>query len=119
MIYIFSIPLLLFIAFVFVHNHLTGKRLILDFLHYRTLKKLTLTDLDNHWQKDENHSDVIVSLSTIPERINFIDQTIKSLLYQKRLPKKIVLNIPYESFRNGEKYIVPEWLKNLQSISLS
>ena len=36
----------------------------------------------------------IVSLTTIPTRINFIEKTIKSLVEQTLKPSKIILNIP-------------------------
>ena len=36
----------------------------------------------------------ILSLTTIPSRINYIESTIKSLINQTLKPEKIILNIP-------------------------
>jgi len=36
----------------------------------------------------------IISLTTIPSRINYIETTIKSLVEQTLKPEKIILNIP-------------------------
>ena len=41
-----------------------------------------------------NYNNYIVSLTTIPSRINYIENTIKSLFEQTLKPTKIVLNIP-------------------------
>lgn len=57
-------------------------------------------------------SNIIVTLSTIPSRIELIDPTIKSLLNQTILPKYIYINLPEFSRREKCKYIVPERFLN-------
>lgn len=79
---------------------------------------MSLKDLDEKWAKNSDRTDIVVSFTTIPERINRIEQTVKSLLYQKRLPKKIYLNIPYKSYRDGTEYAIPEWLENLNALEI-
>jgi hypothetical protein len=51
---------------------------------------------------------VIVSLSTVPDRINNLRPTIRSLLKQSRPPDEIVLAIPEFSIREQRPYPVPE-----------
>ena len=46
----------------------------------------------NH--KSDNYSKYIISLTTIPSRINYIENTLNSLLEQTIKPEKIILNIP-------------------------
>lgn len=82
------------------------------------MKRLSLIRLDEKWNESKDRSNIIISLTTIPVRIEHIENTIKSILYQKRLPKKILLNIPYKSFRGGEEYIIPAWLQNLKSLDI-
>ena len=100
------------------YNYLSGKALIRDFILHLKLKSTSLKSLDAKWSKSDNKSDVIVSFTTIPERIENIAGTIKSLLLQKELPKRINIYLPYKSFRNGKEYIIPEWLEELESVDL-
>ncbi|MEO9482439.1 MAG: hypothetical protein ABJG47_03295 [Ekhidna sp.] len=100
------------------YNFLSGKALIRDFMLHLRLKNSNLKSLDEKWSKAEKKSDVIVSFTTIPERIDNIEGTIKSLLIQNELPKRINIYLPFKSFRNGKEYIIPEWLKDLKSVDL-
>ena len=51
---------------------------------------------------------VIVSLSTVPERIGNLGPTVRSLLRQTRPPDEIVLAIPEFSIREQRPYAVPK-----------
>src|SRR5881227_531540 len=51
---------------------------------------------------------VIASLSTVPDRINNLRPTIRSLLKQTRQPDEIVLAIPEFSIREQRRYAVPK-----------
>ena len=57
-------------------------------------------------------SDIIVSLSTIPSRIELMDPTLKSLLDQTVLPKYIYINVPEFSKREQCEYPIPERFLN-------
>ena len=57
---------------------------------------------------------VIVSLTSYPERINTVNKTIKTLLNQSLLPKKVVLVLGEDKFPNKENDL-PENLKFLFS----
>ncbi|NQZ75644.1 MAG: glycosyltransferase family 2 protein [Ekhidna sp.] len=65
-----------------------------------------------------NKSKIVFSLTTIPERIDSIELTIKSLLFQQKPPSRIHLNIPYVSFRNKKEYVIPQWLQELESVKI-
>ena len=56
---------------------------------------------------------VIASLSTVPDRINHLGPTIRSLLKQTRPPDEIVLAIPEFSIREQRPYAVPEYVSRL------
>lgn len=55
---------------------------------------------------------VVVSLTTIPERIGDLRFTIKSLLKQTYPPDEIAINVPYRTLK-GKEYIIPEKLVRL------
>lgn len=114
------IPLLLAaILGIGIYNYLSGKKLIRDLIHYYHLKKWSIFVLDEKWQNDtENRSDIIISFTTIPERIEEIDLTLKSLLWQDRTPASINLYLPYKSFRNGLEYVIPERFTRLKSLNI-
>src|SRR6266699_7020184 len=56
---------------------------------------------------------IIASLSTVPDRINNLRPTIRSLLKQTRPPDEIVLAIPEFSIREQQPYAVPEYVSRL------
>ena len=59
---------------------------------------------------------VIASLSTVPDRINNLRPTIRSLLNQTRPPDEIVLAIPEFSIREQRPYIVPKYISRLPRV---
>jgi hypothetical protein len=59
---------------------------------------------------------VIVSLSTVPDRINNLRQTIRSLLEQTHPPDEIVLAIPQFSIREQRPYVVPKYISRLPRV---
>ena len=59
---------------------------------------------------------VIVSLSTVPDRINNLGPTIRSLLKQTRPPDEIVLAIPEFSVRERRPYVVPKYISRLPRV---
>lgn len=60
---------------------------------------------------------VVVTLSTIPDRIHLLGPTIASILDQSYLPDEICINIPMLS-RKGHEYVIPKWLSRLKSIKI-
>jgi hypothetical protein len=65
---------------------------------------------------DNRH--VIVSLSTVPDRINNLTPTIRSLLKQTRPPDEIVLAIPEFSLRERRHYVVPKYISRLPRVRI-
>src|SRR6266487_4707029 len=63
-------------------------------------------------RKSDRHR-VIASLSTVPDRINNLRPTIRSLLKQTRPPDEIVLAIPEFSVRERRPYVVPKYILRL------
>src|SRR6266436_3625602 len=63
---------------------------------------------------DDRH--IIASLSTVPDRINNLGPTIRSLLKQTRPPDEIVLAIPEFSLRERRPYVVPKYITRLPRV---
>lgn len=61
---------------------------------------------------------VIVTFTTIPERIEHIDVMLKSLLDQSVLPDKIYLCIPAISRLTQTAYVIPEWLSKISLLEI-
>ena len=61
---------------------------------------------------------VIVSLSTVPDRINNLTPTIRSLLKQTRPPDEIVLAVPEFSVRERRHYVVPKYISRLPRVRI-
>src|SRR6266480_8067734 len=61
---------------------------------------------------------VIASLSTVPDRINNLRPTIRSLLKQTRPPDEIVLAIPEFSVRERRPYVVPKHISRLPRVRI-
>jgi hypothetical protein len=59
---------------------------------------------------EKNPANIVVSLTTTPDRINKIQPVLKSLYRQSIKPDRIYLNIPRDN-NDDEKYIIPAWLK--------
>jgi hypothetical protein len=62
-----------------------------------------------------DHPRVIVSMSTVHDRINNLSPTIRSLLKQTRPPDEIVLAIPQFSIREQRPY-VPKYISRLPRV---
>jgi hypothetical protein len=61
---------------------------------------------------------IIVSLSTLPDRIANLRPTLTCLLEQTRPPDEIVLAIPHFSLRQQRGYTVPAWLSDFPRVRL-
>jgi len=61
---------------------------------------------------------IIISLSTIPDRIDRLQPTIESLLNQTRPPDEIVLAIPDFSIRQQRGYKIPDWLNQTPKVRI-
>jgi hypothetical protein len=66
----------------------------------------------------DSNQRVIVSLSTLPDRIDNLEPTIRCLLDQTRPPDEIVLAIPELSIRQKRPYVVPEYLTEFSRVRI-
>ena len=67
--------------------------------------------------KVKSRRKVVISLTTIPDRIDKLKPTLTSLLSQNVRVDKIYLNIPYKTLK-GKKYKIPKWLNKLKNITI-
>lgn len=104
---------------LYLHRLFEGECLPLDLWQEWRLSRTTLAAMDRRWQAAEDRrSDIVVSLTTIPSRIEGIDDTLKSLMAQSRPPRRIVLNLPSFSRREQVAYVVPERLRALKALEI-
>lgn len=104
--------------FIWIYNYLSGKSLVKDLLHSIKLSSRTLEEWDQYHTEITAKSNIVLSFTTIPERIDKLDLTLKSLLYQSVKPASINIYIPYRSFRNDRPYKVPDYLNELKNIHI-
>lgn len=78
-------------------------------IYYLIPSKIKIVD-------QRNNNKIIVSLTTIPERINTVWITIESILHQSILPDKIILYLAEDQFK-GKK--IPKRLTKLEKRGLS
>jgi hypothetical protein len=101
-------------AFDFLH----GQTLIRDLCDEFRIARAELGALDRANQARSERSGIVVSLTSIPSRLAFIDDTLKSLLRQTRAPAEIRLYLPVFSARENRPYEIPERLRRLASVSI-
>jgi len=101
-----------------IFEHFAGEHPLADLAYDLWLRRQDLHALDHACARNPHVADVVVTLTTLPSRIDRIDLTLKSLLRQTLRPKTIRLNVPAVSRREGRAYRVPERLLRLQSITI-
>lgn len=96
---------------------LEGRQPARELPYELALRQRDLRELDATAAASER-SDILVGLTTIPSRLPFIAPTLKSLLLQDVLPRKILLHLPARSRREKVAYTVPEELEGLEVIQV-
>ena len=105
------------ISVVFVILAALGlKRLVPVWRKRREQGRFIRETLANTDRSDDSR--VIVSLSTVPDRIKNLRPTIRSLLRQTRPPDEIVLAIPEFSIREQRSYVVPKYISRLPRLRI-
>lgn len=102
----------------FVHRFFDGEHLLPDLLDEIRLARADLASLDRSCAENPRQSEVVVSLTTIPSRIDHIDRALKSLLAQSVAPRQILLNVPDRSIREGTDYVIPDRLRTLSRVTI-
>jgi hypothetical protein len=103
---------------LYAYQHFAGENPVTDTIYDLWLRRCDLGDLDRGSARNPRRADVIVTLTTLPSRIDRIDLTLKSLLRQTVSPAAIRLNVPITSRRLAVAYQIPDWLRELHSIRI-
>jgi hypothetical protein len=106
------------VAALAVYERFAGEHPLLDAWYEMRLRRLSFAELDRRHRDRQRRTDVIVTLTTLPSRIDRIGPTIKSLLNQTVSPGAIRIHVPAASRREGLPYVVPAWLAALQSVRI-
>lgn len=101
-----------------IHDFFEGETLIHDIIDEIRLSRTSLAELDRAWASNPRRCDAIVSLTSIPSRLPLIERTLKSLMRQSVAPRRIVLNLPRFSKREGVPYEVPAFLAGIEAVSI-
>ncbi len=102
----------LFFLFILYLNYV-------DFFRYYYIKSQEdIKYYDDKYLNIRNVENTVISLTTTPKRIYKLKPTLISLLDQSKRVEKIIINIPYYSLK-GEKYHIPNWLKELKNVTLN
>lgn len=97
--------------------------IVLTFELFRYMRLFMLHDLQHldsmyrHKERIKSKYDVIISMTTTPDRIHKIQPTLASLLDQSRRVDAINIYVPYTSMK-GIHYIIPDWLSQLKNIHI-
>ncbi len=102
----------------FIHRFFEGEHLLLDILDERRLTGADISQLDKQCLQNPDRSDIVVSLTTIPSRLPFIEGSLKSLLAQNKAPMAIYLNVPEFSKREQVAYEIPESIHALEMVQV-
>ena len=105
-------------AVLLAYEHYSGENPIADTAYEMWLRRQDLAALDRASAGNPHRSDLIVTLTTLPSRIDRIDLTLKSLLRQRVAPAAIRLHVPQTSRREGVAYAVPDRLRRLRSVTI-
>jgi len=100
--------LILIILFVILVYYVDGSR-------YFCLSNLE--HLDKEYKYKKRLKNCIISLTTTPDRIYELRNTLTSLLDQSYAVEEIRINVPYYSCK-GIKYKIPKWLKKIKSVNI-
>jgi len=82
------------------------------------LRTWSMESADAFWKANVHRSDIIVSLTTVPKRVDALDTVLKSLMLQTFAPKGIYLYVPQYSQRDKTPYVIPARFRSLLSVSI-
>lgn len=106
------------VAGIGIYNTLSGRLLIRDYLDKRRLRRTSLAQWDAHWAANPSESDIVVCLTTIPSRLHLLEDTLASLMWQTRRPRRIRLHLPHYSVRDDCVYELPKAFEQLKSVEI-
>ena len=88
--------------------------IILILIYLGSIKTLQL----QHLLKKKN-TNIVVSFTTTPHRIEDIKPVLKSIERQSIKPNKIYVNVPWKFKRTNQEYVIPNWLKIYPNIIIN
>jgi hypothetical protein len=97
---------------------LTGENLFATWWDEWRLARVPIERLAAAWAANPRNSGLVVTLTTIPSRIEALGPTVKSLLRQTARPVEIRLCVPAWSEREQCAYAVPPWLRALPGVTI-
>lgn len=97
---------------------LTGENLVAAWWDERRLRAVSPEQLDEFCAANPRRSGLVVSLTTIPSRIEALAPTLKSLLRQTAAPDQIRLCVPAWSEREKCDCPVPAWIAALRGVTV-
>src|ERR1700747_1527813 len=109
------LPLISAVLAILIALCLTRRRLPVVRKHRQQIRFIRETLAAN---RTFDNRRVIASLSTVPDRINNLGPTIRSLLKQTRPPDEIVLAIPEFSIREQRPYVIPKYISRLPRVRI-
>jgi len=101
-----------------VYGYFEGEQLIFDRIREVRLRRTTLASADAAFAANPRIADLVICLTTIPSRVELLDDTLKSLLLQKVRAREIRLHVPHLSRREGVTYRIPERIRQLAGVTL-
>lgn len=101
------------LASIFIVIALAGIAVLLAMFWRRRAQVIFIKRLLHQGPDRRAKRRIIVSLSTLPDRIGNLEPTIRSLLEQTRPPDEIVLSLPDSSTRQARPYTLPDYLSRL------
>jgi hypothetical protein len=113
-----AIFLVLLATALVIQHFLDGRNYIIDALQRLRLAGRSLRQWDTYRMSNGARTDISISFTTIPERIEEVADTLKSLMAQDLAPAQIELWVPRKSRRTHGGYAIPDWLSELKSIEI-
>ncbi|MES1254190.1 MAG: hypothetical protein ABUS56_01190 [Acidobacteriota bacterium] len=101
-----------------VFEYYAGENPLFDALYERWLRRQDMAALERRRAENPRRTTAVVTLTTLPSRIDRLGPTIKSLLNQTVAPAAIRLNLPARSRREQTPYVVPDWLAGLSAVTI-
>jgi len=98
--------------------YFTGENLLAAWMDERRLRRQSLAALDDFCQRNPRRSGLVVTLTTIPSRIDALAPTLKSLLRQTAAAERIFLCVPAWNEREQRATTVPDWISALRSVTV-
>lgn len=92
---------------------------LLEIPRYSSIDKRDVVEMAHTYHRKPKASKerVVITMTTIPSRVEYLAPTIASLLDQSVKVDEIALNVPWET-RKGHKYHLPDWLNKVSVLKI-